>query len=111
MSELVIAVGGPDPGEIMRDTWGHMDARPGVKYPGSILFAEGAFGGELIILRSEFGAEAGYGPWFYEGIHDWLCKQETEPGHIYHFDGWYRLSRSGEHEFVGTIAEPSRGQQ
>lgn len=88
---------------VMRETWGHMDARPGVEYPGTILFAEGAYGGEQMILRADFGEEAGYGPWFYEGIQDWLSEQETEPGELYLFTGSYRLAGDG-HEFTGTIA-------
>lgn len=87
---------------IMRDTWGHTDARPGVRYRGTIVFAEGAFGGDRIILSAEFG-NAGYGPWFYEGIHDWLFEQTAEPGNLYRFDGCYRLCRGGAHEFAGVI--------
>ena len=88
--------------EVMRATWGHMDAEVGVKYPGTVTFAEGAYGGEQIILSAEFG-DAGYGPWFYEGIHDWLFEQDTEPGFIYRFTGWYRLCKNGKHQFVGKI--------
>lgn len=88
--------------EVMRDTWGHLDDAVGVKHHGTILFAEGAFGGEQVILQSEFGL-GGYGPWFYEGIHDWLCEQETEVGYLYRFTGWYRLCKNGKHQFVGKI--------
>lgn len=90
--------------KIMRETWGHMDAHPGVKYRGVIVFAEGAYGGERIILQAEFG-NAGYGPWFYAGIQDWLSEQETEAGHIYRFEGTYCLRRGGHHEFVGNVTE------
>lgn len=89
--------------QVMRSTWGHMDARPGVKYPGAIVFAEGAFGGDRVVLSSEFGDEAGYGPWFYEGIHGWLFEQDIEPGKVYRFEGWYRLTHAGDHEFVGEV--------
>lgn len=103
MSGIIVDVlAGRKVGEVMRETWGHLDAKPGVRYQGVILFAAGAFGGEQVILHSEFG-EAGYGPWFYEGIHDWLCEQETEPGRLYRFEGFYRLKRNGEHEFTGTV--------
>lgn len=96
-------VGGPRPEEVMRETWGHLDAKPGVEHPGTILFAGGAFGGERIILRSEFG-DAGYGPWFYRGIHDWLCEQEIEDGKIYEFTGFYMLEGDA-HVFDGEIVE------
>lgn len=86
----------------LRETWGHLDAEVGVHYLGTITFAEGAFGRQRIILTSDFG-DAGYGPWFYEAIHDWLCEQETEPGKLYHFQGWYRLRNDGQHQFVGKI--------
>jgi hypothetical protein len=88
---------------IMRDTWGHMDANPGTRYKGHIIFAEGVFGGDRIILESEFG-NAGYGPWFYDGIMDWLFDQNIEAGKIYRFDGFYRLAPGGAHDFVGDIS-------
>ncbi len=97
-------VGGPDPDAVMRETWGHLDAEDGRRYRGSILFAEGQYR-DQVLLSVDFG-EAGYGPWFYEGIHDWLIQQDTEPGYIYKFDGFYR--RRGErHEFVGEIFRKS----
>lgn len=102
MKVFEMVAGGPKREEVMRDTWGHLDARAEVKYPGTILFAEGEYGGERFILRSDFGDEVGYGPWFYDGIHDWLHEQDTEPGQLYRFDGWYRL-HDDEHEFVGEI--------
>ena len=100
---VVDAYGERRANEVMRDTWGHFDSEVGVKHRGTIRFAEGAFGGERIILTSEFGL-GGYGPWFYEGIHDWLCDQDiTEPGVVYRFTGWYRLCKNGKHQFVGKI--------
>ena len=87
---------------VMRDTWGHLDVKSGVPYHGTITFAEGAFGGERIILTSEFG-DAGYGPWFYYGIHGWLNDQDTEPSTVYRFTGYYLLTPDGEHTFTGTI--------
>ena len=90
--------------EVQLETWGHMDATPGVEYSGKILFAASEFGGDQFILRSDFG-DAGYGPWFYEGIHDWLCEQETEDGKIYEFTGTYLLAESGQHTFNGEIIE------
>lgn len=54
--------------------------------------------------RSAWG-NAGDGPWFYEGIQDWLSEQDTEPGWIYTFEGCYRLRAGGVHEFVGETTE------
>lgn len=101
---VVHVVGGPNPEEVMRDTWGHLDARPGVRYAGTILYAESAYGGERVVLSAEFG-NAGFGPWFYEGVHDWLCEQQTEPGQLYRFTGTYRLGRGGAHVFAGDVEE------
>ena len=100
MSVTEWVVGGPKREDVMRDTWGHLDAKPGVEYPGKIIFAESCYGGEQVILSAEFG-DAGYGPWFYEGIHDWLCDQDTEVGKIYTWTGTYRLD--SEHHFEGTV--------
>lgn len=72
---------------VMRDTWGHLDATPGVRYPGTILFCHGEYG-TSVVISSDFGDEAGYGPWFYEGLHDWLFDQDTEAGNVYRFTGW-----------------------
>lgn len=98
-------VGGPDPEEVARDTWGHMDARPGVRYRGTVVFAEGVYGGDGVVALSVDFGNAGDGPWFYEGIQDWLCEQETELGRIYTFRGCYRLRAGGAHEFVGETTE------
>jgi len=67
------------------------------------VFAEAEFGGERVILRADFGPDAGYGPWFCEHVHEWLWEQETQPGRIYTFAGWYRTRQSGDHEFHGEI--------
>jgi hypothetical protein len=99
-------IGGPRPEQIMRDTWGHLGGRPDVKYRGTITFAEGVYGGERIILNVDFG-NASDGPWFYEGVHDWLFEQDTEPGYLYRFEGCYRQRRGETHEFTGTIERTS----
>lgn len=98
-------LGGRKVERVMRDTWGHMDANPGTRYKGTILFAECEFSGDgTVALACDFG-NAGFGPWFYEGIQDWLFEQETEPGFIYRFEGYYQLARGGHHKFVGEITE------
>lgn len=102
MKVVAIFGAGFDPTAIMRETWGHLDARPGVEHPGQIVFAEGAFGGERIVLSVDFG-DAGDVPWFYAGIHEWLLDQDAEPGSIYRFDGVYRLAADGANEFVGEV--------
>jgi hypothetical protein len=100
---IVHIAGGPDAEDVMTDTWGHLKAHPGVQHHGVIVFAEAAFGGERVILHADFGPDAGYGPWFYEHAHEWLWGQDTEPGEIYTFSGWYRTDSSGDHEFHGEV--------
>lgn len=102
MGVFELVAGGPKREEVMRDTWGHLDAQPDIRYPGTILFAESEYGGDRMVLRADFGDEAGYGPWFYEGIQDWLYEQTIDPGKLYLFVGWYRLV-DDEHEFVGNV--------
>lgn len=104
---VVDAFGDRRVAEVVEDTWGHMRAHPNVWQHGKIVFAEGAFGGEQIILACDFGEDAGYGPWFYEQIHDWLCDQKTEPGNLYTFTGWYRVKRDDSYQFRGKIATTS----
>ncbi len=73
MSGMIVqVVGGPDPERVMQDTWGHMQAAPNVKHAGAVVFAHGAYG-EQVVLSVDFGDSAGYGPWFYEHVHEWLA--------------------------------------
>ena len=104
-------VGGPDPEQIRRDTWGHLDAEPGVPHAGVIVFAGGAFGCDQMILCADFENDtAGDGPWFYQHVHQWLCKQRTEPGTCYRWTGYYRHTGPDDEtgEFVGTIETVTR---
>lgn len=89
--------------EAVEDTWGHFGAAPG-KHDGWILFTHGTYG-DLTVIDVDFGDAAGYGPWFYEGIHSWLCYQDTKPGKVYRFKGWYRACKNGAHQFVGKVRE------
>lgn len=107
MSVIVDAYGTRRRDQVMRSTWGHMDANPGTRYRGWIMFAEGAYG-DLVVLACEFG-NAGDGPWFYEGVNDWIADQDTEPGCVYRFDGLYRLGRDGAHIFDGVISPVKLG--
>lgn len=100
---IVDAYGERKAEQVMRDTWGHMDAKEGVTYPGTIVYAGGQYGGESMILSAEFG-DAGYGPWFYYGIHDWLGKQDIEGSTVYLFTGTYQLDDE-QHKFVGTTTK------
>lgn len=97
-------VGGPDPEQVMRDTWGHLDAEVGVQHPGTILFAQ-TVSGEQFILSYDFGETAGHGPWFWDGLHQWLYSQETEDGAVYRFTGYYLLTRHDVHKFVGDVEQ------
>lgn len=106
---LVDVCGARKAQEVMRSTWGHMDANPGTRYRGSIIFAEGVFGDDgVMALRYDFG-NAGYGPWFYEGLKDWLYQQDTETGRLYRFEGTYRLGRDGVHIFDGEVTSVELG--
>jgi hypothetical protein len=93
--------------EAMQDTWGHLGAHPGPRYSGNIRFAEGCYG-DRVVLAVDFG-KASDGPWFYEGIHEWLIDRDTEPGAIYRFEGTYRLAKGGRHVFEGTISREDEG--
>lgn len=103
MPMLVRIAGGPDPEKVMRDTWGHQDAAPNVRHPGTIVFAAGEYG-DLVILHVDLGANAGYGPWFYEHVHHWLCEQPAKNGTVYRWTGWYRHTGPDDEtgEFCGT---------
>lgn len=95
---------GTDPEAVRENTWGHLKAQPDVWHPGGVVFAESAYGGERVILRADFGDGVPDSPWFYQHLHEWLWEQDTEPGALYTFTGWYRIGRSGAYEFRGEIA-------
>jgi hypothetical protein len=99
---VFVQIAGLKSEEVMRGTWGHLDAKPNVKHPGTIVFAESAYG-HLVILSADFGDDAGDGPWFYQHVHEWLDEQDTERGTCYRFTGWYRHDGNGTHDFVGDI--------
>lgn len=83
-----IVIGGANTEDVIKGTWGHMQSKPG-KYKGRAAFACGAYG-DTIVVASEFG-DAGYGPWFYQAIHDFMHEQDMDEGTIYRFDGYYHV--------------------
>ena len=88
---------------VMEDTWGHLRVRPRVRHHGQIVFAEGIYGGDgIVTLRCDFPT-LNDGPWFYDALIDFLLEQETEPGQVYRWTGWYRLTKAHGDEFVGTV--------
>jgi hypothetical protein len=100
-----------DPNEVMRETWGHLDTEPGVKHPGSIVFAIGMYSdGAQAIISTDFGKDVGNGPWFYYGINDWLSDQDLDQG-VYRWSGWYKLCKNGKHQFVGRSRRIEIGEQ
>lgn len=91
---------------VYRETWGHLNSRPEVEHHGHVVFAYGIYGGDPVVTLSlDFGPDAGDGPWFYEGLQDWLLAQNGEDGKVYRFEGTYRLDRDGIHHFNGTTRE------
>lgn len=89
---------------VYEETWGHLRAEVGRKYPGSLVFVQCVYSGSFAILRREFEIEDS--PWFFEAMQDYLFGLEpVNAGTVYRFDGWYRECRNGAHQFVGKVRE------
>jgi hypothetical protein len=85
--------------EVMRDTWGHLHAKPKTVHKGTILFTQ-AENGTYIVIRSDFPTMDG-GPWEYEAMDDYVADRAREAGVVYRFEGECRISLKGNYRFVG----------
>jgi hypothetical protein len=89
--------------QVMYDTWGHLDPRPGVTYPGEILFCYGCYR-DITIIRADFDDLDG-GPLFYALLHEFVGrKYKGEAENIYLWRGYFRLNKTTEGgRFVGKV--------
>ncbi len=89
---------------VMRDTWGHLDTKPGEYHPGYVLFALGVHG-DIVLLDWEFeGVSAN--PWIYEELHEHVGKHIDKtkgPWGVWVFEGSYRVFKNGCHKFSGKV--------
>ena len=100
--------------KVMRDTWGHLDAKPRQTYSGYIIFALSEYPGDgSTVVKVDFGDDTPGGPWFYEDLHEFVDRKCHPPyprkskglaeGCIYRFDGTYMAFKNGKSRFSGKI--------
>lgn len=93
--------------QVMYETFGHLDARPGEVHAGYFVFINGQHG-DLCVVRSNFPT-FGEGPGYFSDREDYLwelCKPggPCEQFGIYRFDGEYRLpKRRDGRRFKGYV--------
>lgn len=86
----------------LAETFGHL-APLHRWYRGSVTFVHGYYG-ELTVLDVAI-PDLDDSPWFYEGLHLWLCDLTTDPGKVYRWSGSYRWAKNGSHLFPGAVRE------
>lgn len=100
---ILLTVVGPDPGQVMEGTWGHLAPEPRRRYDGAIVFAVSYYTGQgSMIVDVDFPGLPS-SPWFYEALCDWLDDQEQPEGAVYRFTGSYMRYRNGSSKFTGSI--------
>lgn len=89
---------------VMRQTWGHLDTKPGEYHPGYVLFALGTHG-DIVLLDWEFeGVSAN--PWIYQELNEFVGKhidKTDRPWGVWLFEGTYRVFKNGNHKFSGKV--------
>ena len=88
---------------VMAETWGHLDAPPGVTYRGFLVYAVTAWGQvEPIEAIFSHGTHEAEGPGFYSHMCNFIGSGASgrEVG-VYRFDGTYRVSRRGAATWKG----------
>jgi len=88
----------------IKDTWGHLRAKPG-KHTGYIIYTCAEYG-ELVSIASSFSGVSG-SPWFYQAQHDFMANNSPNRGEIYLFTGYYKLGKGEDNvgSFHGDISE------
>lgn len=87
---------------VMADTWGHLDARPGVTYPGFIVYAVTAWG-QTEPIEAVFGHIEG--PGYFDHMNNFIDDdgRDRDVG-VYRFDGTYSVSKRGAAQWNGSTA-------
>jgi len=89
---------------VMRQTWGHLDTKPGEAHVGHVLFALGCHG-DIVVLEWDFeGVEAN--PWIYDELHEFVGQHIDKTDRawgVWLFEGTYRVFKNGKHKFSGKV--------
>lgn len=91
---------------VAADTWGHLAPQPRRAYHGTMVLAASEYGGDRIIIRTDF-ADLPDSPWFFDDLHEWLFSKRVQlnEGGIYEWSGTYTKRKNGTFHFKGTLVE------
>lgn len=96
---------------VMQDTWGHLRAKPGTRYPVSFVFGRD-LEGYATLLVFDSPDTLNDSPWLHEDTHDRieyeleragdrLADRDDLRGRLWQFDGEYVVYKNGTRRFVG----------
>ena len=102
MRELTDALSERKYNDVIVETWGHLAPKRQTKYRGEIVFTHSDYGGEILLITSNFDG-LDDSPWFFRDMNEFICNQKTEPGNVYRFRGTYILHKNGNCHFAGNV--------
>jgi hypothetical protein len=89
--------------DVMQESWGHLDAKPGQHYSGTMLFAHSAYGGERVLIDATWDG-LDDSPRLYADVREFIEGYTTVEGRVYRWQGTYVRRRDGGH-FIGPVIE------
>jgi len=94
-------VGGSKVKRVMRETWGHLRAKPG-RHRGILIFACTEYG-QPAVIRSDFEGVSG-SPWYFQAEQEFVNRHAVDSASVYVFRGDY-VRRKGDDcgRFEGDI--------
>lgn len=96
MREILALIGAEESARVMYQTFGHLDARPGVRHAGHFIFINGQHG-DMCVVHSDFPT-FGEGPGYFMHREDFIWGLIKDNGPcsevgIYRFDGEYSIPK------------------
>lgn len=90
---------------VKANTWGHLAPEPRRSYSGVILFATSEYGGDRMVIRTDFPG-MNDNPWFFEDLHEWMFGGEKlSEGCVFEWRGTYTKRKNGSYHFKGKCNE------
>lgn len=91
---------------VIQATFGHLHPEHMREYPGTLVFSINQYGGDVSVIKSEF-KDVDDSPWYYDHMYEFAWKQydrkDRHPGHVYRFEGTYRVRKNGTPVFKGKV--------
>lgn len=85
--------------QVMHATWGHLEAKRGTRQPGWFAFSIAAYGGDYVILDSDWGSLAD-SPGLYMAMMDYI-ERYGKRGVVMRLEGAVVRYKNGKYRIVG----------